>query len=454
MEAALKAGKEHRARLELEHTIHSGIKSPVQRIPPEIWGIIFGFVLGPDPFSNVHRRAYTFLRSVCTLWRQVASTTPGLCTGISIVLDDWVKPGEEAVQLQLQRKLSPWLAILNSNRPYELEVVEKMQSYALLSEQDREGIMQYLLATAPSPTTLTISSDKLISAALALKTRRDTVTFLELGVEPDLDIRHLEGIFPRLEGLTVSGFLNLDNPFPHPSLQSLTLQEFLSGSERQFLRLLEGLPCLRELKICASDIYEPDDDDVPSSAISFPSIEVLAVNGEDMAVILDYLTLPKLKFFGYETWGALDVVQRLERTFPEFFRRSHLANITVSMMGPVVKPLFATFVEGLPSNTRFHCSVSLKEPRQKSHRTSFCADALKEVLCARLAWLDGWIDLKPCAKSTKVFLAAESEAEKKNAESRRDQLGELGYALEVCSRYDIRTALWASIPRVSMEWRV
>ncbi|KAH6890734.1 hypothetical protein BKA70DRAFT_1035172, partial [Coprinopsis sp. MPI-PUGE-AT-0042] len=78
MEAALKAGKEHRARLELEHIIHSGIKSPVQRIPPEIWGIIFGFVLGPDPFSNVHRRAYTFLRSVCALWRQVAATTPGL----------------------------------------------------------------------------------------------------------------------------------------------------------------------------------------------------------------------------------------------------------------------------------------------------------------------------------------------------------------------------------------
>ncbi|KAH6885143.1 hypothetical protein BKA70DRAFT_1237171 [Coprinopsis sp. MPI-PUGE-AT-0042] len=93
MEAALMTRKEARARLRLERTIYSKIKAPIRQVPPEIWGIVFGHVL---------------------------ATTPGLCTGIEIVLDSWVNPNQEDVQLQLKRKLAPWLAIINSHYPYRL----------------------------------------------------------------------------------------------------------------------------------------------------------------------------------------------------------------------------------------------------------------------------------------------------------------------------------------------
>ncbi|KAH6885156.1 hypothetical protein BKA70DRAFT_1445235 [Coprinopsis sp. MPI-PUGE-AT-0042] len=92
--------------LQQERSGNYGTRSPVHGISPEVWVIIFGFVLGRESFRRHERKAYVCLRSVCTLWRRIAAT-PGLCTGLDILLDDWVGDLEAPLKRDVKEKLAP-----------------------------------------------------------------------------------------------------------------------------------------------------------------------------------------------------------------------------------------------------------------------------------------------------------------------------------------------------------
>lgn len=90
LQAAINAKTATKGGLEQERDLHAGMRSPFRSVPPELWGVIFGYVLGPEPFGAIERQTYNRLRRVCSSWRQVAAATPGLCTGLDIDMEECV----------------------------------------------------------------------------------------------------------------------------------------------------------------------------------------------------------------------------------------------------------------------------------------------------------------------------------------------------------------------------
>ncbi|KAH6912395.1 hypothetical protein BKA70DRAFT_831018 [Coprinopsis sp. MPI-PUGE-AT-0042] len=98
LQAILDAKKEELGWLHHERTVCNNIKHPIRSVPPEVLGQIFAFALdspSPNRFVDVAR-----LRAVCSPWRQVALTTPGLLTSLTIDIRKWCKArvqGEDAI---------------------------------------------------------------------------------------------------------------------------------------------------------------------------------------------------------------------------------------------------------------------------------------------------------------------------------------------------------------------
>ena len=109
----------------LEYSLCRRITSLTRRIPPEILGVIFVFAVGLEPshrYIEIVR-----LRGVCSSWRRVALTTPGLWDELHIELHRWCLPdgvGHEQSTLQhyFADRLKPGLAILTRKRPYCLSL--------------------------------------------------------------------------------------------------------------------------------------------------------------------------------------------------------------------------------------------------------------------------------------------------------------------------------------------
>jgi hypothetical protein len=424
-----------------ERSEDTGAQFAIHRVPPEIWVIIFCFVLGREPFGMSERRAYGSLRGVCTLWRR-AAFLKGICTGLDIELDDWADLSFSAVK----EKISHWLAIINPLRPYHLA----LKSYGSAAVQDfPKPIIEFLLKTTPPPTRLSIACVLTWDTILGLTDPLDGVTHLELELpeefDEDLDPRlgHLKDVLPNLDAFVLVSFYDFTIRFKHSKLRHLSLLDIMTGFPADLAQLLSSLPSLRELELNTT----MDDDGLSidlSSPINLPSIEVLTFRNEDLAVgTLRNITLPSLKFYTLTALGQAQDQDKAIRTHAEFFARSDFTNGVISIQGNPNRSSFAAFVGILPADILLH--VGIRDLDRVS--TGPALRLVKEVFCTTLDWLEGWSNHDPLACPVKIYVPGRlNDQDKLFYGTKSKWLRSLGYILEVCSTEAMEQRLRSQVP--------
>ncbi|KAH6901280.1 hypothetical protein BKA70DRAFT_692097 [Coprinopsis sp. MPI-PUGE-AT-0042] len=462
------AKKEKRAHLERERTSYAGT-SPIRSVPPELWGIIFGYALGAEPFGATERQTYTRLRSVCSSWRRVATATPGLCTGLEIDIEKWLgyrilaSHDLEELLEAFKDYIAPWMAILSCTSPYQLRLSSEPEFYGqtrFLKDPEREAIVTYLLTRPTNSISLSMSSSDIFWLMVESMACYPSIASLNLNlflkISPDL--LSLPKRFPNLENLVVqSKFTLVDMPGLQGNLQSLTLLD-LDAFSGEFAELLEGLPCLRELKIDSREMTTPSSDAPRLAApIIHPTLEVIAIGGEDLIFLLEYLAAPSLKFFGIHAWGWHDEDHTLVDIATLFLQRSRPADIAVSLKGDFRSSFFNPFTQILPGGTRLHLAgdVNIRDDEDEDDhwRTTnsvlFRSGTPREIFCHDLRWLREGVSLAPQNPSINIFMPNDPCNEELRIDLERG-----GYEVNVCSQYDMGRMIRAMFPRMTIKWDI
>ncbi|KAH6901281.1 hypothetical protein BKA70DRAFT_1230041 [Coprinopsis sp. MPI-PUGE-AT-0042] len=470
LEAVVHAKKTTRALLKRERTIHSGIKSPVRSIPPELWTIIFGYVLGAEPFGVMERRTYTCLRSVCSSWRRVATVTPGLCTGLVIDVEGWlgyrILPNHDLAELleAFKEYITPWLSIISSAFPYHLRLYSKSDSEGqagFLDDDEREAIVAYLFSTPRSPTSLSTFSSDVLWILVDSESFYPGITDLDvdtIGLELSQEDLNLPEVFPNLENLVVQSRYTLSYPsLAHANLGSLILLD-LDGTSEDLSCLLGCLPTLRELEISSGELFAPSTGAPRRLAgpMTHPTLEILAVHGEDLIFLLEYIATPSLKFFGIDAAEFDDRDQNLINAANLFLQRSCVANLTVSLKGNFSSSFFFPLTQCLPTSTHLYIDVVLDrfgitDDMCVASTILFKPGALKEIFCSQLWWLKEGAFLAPQNPPINVFLAVPLVDEEGG---KRNELREAGYEVKLRSRGDILGRMSRPIvPAMKVRWK-
>ncbi|KAH6902063.1 hypothetical protein BKA70DRAFT_1567935 [Coprinopsis sp. MPI-PUGE-AT-0042] len=419
------------------HALDLKMQSPFCLVPPEIWVIIFRLVLGDAPFGRREREAYVRLRSVCTLGRRLHAA-PGLCPGLDVTLDDWTR-------------LGPWLAILNPIQPYVLRM--RLLDGTQFNSTEVEQLTRLFLTTTPSPSSVALD-DATTFAVFSYTSYYATVGQLQLYLNKKLDcyrgIQWLQRIFPNLKTLLINAcwelgvhFQTSPPPIPHSHRDG--------GLPRRLSKLLQDCPPCESSRSEAPNAYYPDFGEVRGTTKVLSSIEVLVVTGESFAAeILSHFTFPCLKFLGFQAIGRVEDTDIAIRTYSEFLSRSRLTNCTISIRGQPTRSFFAAFVESLPPYARLHCNIQYF-PSGEGVRP-LGPSPVEEIYCPNLVWLDG--PLLQRGNPAKIFVAPQSDAPGEEAKSRRKELEELGYFVEVCSLDTMESRLRSQVPWMSIDWKL
>ncbi|KAH6910183.1 hypothetical protein BKA70DRAFT_1272405 [Coprinopsis sp. MPI-PUGE-AT-0042] len=451
LQRALEAEKRQRDHYRKKQKEYSRLQTPARTIPPEIWGVIFGFTLGDKPFGRCEYRMYRYLRQVCTTWRDVVAMTPDLCRGLVIHMDgpmletSWRL--ETGIRLP-QDKLAPWLAIVSRNHPYHLALSVEDEDDFNWEDDDVAKDVQWILTTEPTPTTLTLINSEMFSLVCANAPR-------------DNQVSHLTLDFPQEVERDI-----LDNThFQRVNLQSLTLTQIL-GTPRAFSNFLLDLPALREVRTDSLDPYRHGPENIPNPPppLVHPTLEILIAGREDLLVLLENLTFPSLQFLGLKVRGSQEAYDSIPKTFPAFIRRCSLDNkrFKASIRGRLSASVLSVLIHNMPCGTRLHLDVVVELDDKEAPHTSTSAQSrlsssFVEVFCTQglsnLYRPHEEHDLPPRAELIKMYVP-EGLLDRESIETRREELQDWGYALEVLPVNAYRRLLQSMMPKMTIDWEV
>ncbi|KAH6901337.1 hypothetical protein BKA70DRAFT_693348 [Coprinopsis sp. MPI-PUGE-AT-0042] len=426
--------------------------APVHRMPTELLGAIFGHLLGAQPFRIQERQAFACLRSICHTWKGVADTTPNLCRGLEIDLDQWPSypSTDSALRVSMKEVWEPWMALvrLSSSRHLKIHTADTMPAF-------QDLVPYFLLSTKPDM--LTFTSYYVFSIALASEVAYTNVTCINLD---QLFLEHLEtsmsrlhAAFPNLQCLaerrTRMEIVRHHPPFQHEKLCTLHLSDVF-GDPVTFAHFLCDLPALRELKISCNSGGVLGERPAESRPLVQLSLETLIVDGENSMTMLTNVTFPALRFFGFNLWWMKDLVYGWEYQqdwLPQFFtkhhhtciasREKHKPNLTVSLKGSPAAYFLTALVRSLPSCTRLHldiCSPSALDRNNRDTREPHSPLTIEsihteEIFCTKrtgdLRWLKG-----QSSGGVKIYIPS-GVLDNIMVEERREELLALGYELEV-----------------------
>ncbi|KAH6910178.1 hypothetical protein BKA70DRAFT_1220830 [Coprinopsis sp. MPI-PUGE-AT-0042] len=475
LERALDAKRRKREQYQRGYEEHYRIQSPTRSFPPEIWGVIFSFTLGDEPFGTLEYRTYGYLREVCLTWRDVVPTTPDLCRGLVVHLDGPLTQGpnsDDKGTRCIKHNLEPWLAIVSRNHPYQL---------VLGTEADRpfdnpdgvDGLCEWIFTTTPTPTILSIAHSYIFSSVYALAPRGNKISHLTLEFWHDLDREvftdmPFQEVFPYLNTLVVDTPIKFLSDLSHTNIQSLTLTD-VCGSATEFATFLRDLPLLRELridsKLCCRPPANPSN---PSTTIVHPALEILVADGEDLLLILAYITFPSLKYFGVKAWGSYEDHDSLSEIVPAFIKRCSLDNsgFTFSLKGKVYNFVFNLLMHNIPHGTRLHLDVDVelgenavgeKTLESATAATWAVNGSFAEIFCTQklvdLHRLRGDRNHSRGSELVKLYMPNGALAEEE-IEMERDNLLEGGHILEVLQPHEYNRLLRSSIPQTTLGWEV
>ncbi|KAH6883660.1 hypothetical protein BKA70DRAFT_1341835 [Coprinopsis sp. MPI-PUGE-AT-0042] len=413
LQSLLDAKREEHGRLEREYRTCVSIKSPIRGFPHEILGLIFGFAVGTPPFNRYIDVVH--LRGVCLSWRQVAMTTPGLWTSLTIDVDRWCPSdaqelSDDGLLRHFQQELLPWLALLSRTRPFHLTLTSRsFEDHERTSNNDLSCLRKlawYMLSIEPGPSVLTLGSPLSLLSTIHFPEPCPTVTKVEIAEEASTTLDGFtisESQFPNLKALEINGFLPFRAPpFPHSSLETLNIG---NATERgvHFQQLLQSLPSLRKLRVDRrdSDIDLSNHSIFPIATYSHPSIEVLVIDSEDMLFAFRHVSLPRLRLLVISGQGLTFDDNLLESdVLSNVFSRLTSEPLLVSLRGDFYQPLLSHLLDSLPPETHLHFDVSsillINDPfnlYREGHYSwklpiAIESDIIEEIFCDR-----GTVDL-------------------------------------------------------------
>ncbi|KAH6910182.1 hypothetical protein BKA70DRAFT_118225 [Coprinopsis sp. MPI-PUGE-AT-0042] len=472
IERILDAKRKSRDHYKKKYEEHSRLLAPARTIPPEIWGVIFGFTLGDQPFGRSEYRTYGFLRKVCTTWRDVVATTPNPCRGLVVQMNGPLAQSsysdEKGVQNPMD-KLEPWLAIVSRNHPYHLVLGAELEDDEAfdVSDYDVARICEWIFTTVPTPTVLTITNSDIFSSVYTHAPRNPAISHLTLDFEEDLDRQELddsplENAFPCLKVMVINASISFISDFSHTGIQSLSLAN-ICGFAQEFAFFLLDLPSLRELRIDSDDLCRPPEDvSNPPTPLIHPTLEILVAEGEDLLFLLDNITFPSLKYFGLKAWGLNDEYEKIADLILSFFQRCSLnnKNFTASMRWIPRRFIFDLLMHSFPRGTRLHLDIDevLGEEDDEAQIPAIPAPThtrtFTEIFCNQrlddFNWLRGEHD-SPGSKLVKLYMP-QGALDKGEIEVYRGKLGNLGYILEILQLHDYKKLLQSSTAQNTLGW--
>ncbi|KAH6901361.1 hypothetical protein BKA70DRAFT_1310450 [Coprinopsis sp. MPI-PUGE-AT-0042] len=475
LERALDAKKQKRDHYKKLYRNHASLKAPIRKLPLEILGMIFSFILGDEPFERLEYCTYGYIRRVCTTWRDVLASTPDICRGLEVLLDR--PPGQAASNhgdgvWGFDENLAPWLAIVSRNYPYHLVLGAADGATFDDAEDGVPDLAEWILSTPPTPTILTIDNSDVFSLVYACGSRENKISrlllsFYEQVDRADLQEVPLEDIFPCLLILVIDAPTGFSTPMAHINLQALTLTGAW-GAAQTFAEWLMEMPRLQELKIGYQDLYSrycP----ATRSPLIHSTIEILVVEGEDVMMLMEYLTFPSLKFLALDAWGLFDDSdeEALKEIIPAFLQRSCPGKhgFTASFKGKPSKVTFELFIQNLPLHTRLHYAldglkIDHEDDAGDRYRHVPCsliprhAHHVTEVFFSKtsnhLSWLQG---SEPFTGGRLIDLYLPTGIlQEEEIEIRREELRGWGYALVIVQADAFTKLLRPSIPPMTIEW--
>jgi hypothetical protein len=345
------------------------LQDSVYRIPPEIWGSIFGHTLGLDPYGLQEYRTYGYLRQVCKTWRDVLAGTPDLCRGLVVDLDG---PLTKQEPTSLKDSLQPWLAIVSRNHPYHLVLgALDDEAFGELEAADCATIFDWIFTTKPPPTILSINNYELFAFMFPECIKENQISQLTFDfwgfLDPNLfDLTRMQDVFPRLNSLTVKAITVFTGAMGHTNIQSLTLSRIV-GEAAEFATFLMEFPALRQLEIGPEGkIFPPDSSPNPFPPLIHPTLEILVMQGEDPLLLLELITFPSLKFLALSGCSSRRNYEALAEIVPAFLSRCSLddKNFTASIRFVRSQFIFDLLMRCIPRGARLHVDVDT-EPDQE-----------------------------------------------------------------------------------------
>ncbi|KAH6883639.1 hypothetical protein BKA70DRAFT_1341808, partial [Coprinopsis sp. MPI-PUGE-AT-0042] len=375
LEELLKVKRRIHERARASQDAHLRMKAPIRRVPLDVLEVIFPFAIDIPPFNRYIDVAH--LRGVCSSWRHVAKTTPGLWTSLDINLDKWCgaeldRCNSDRLSLHFENALAPWISILGKSIPYQLNITSN-NGYCPDRQISRNNLLvDYLFHLTPSPSVVTLSTWAALSGALSSRSSATHTLKIHAARMALSDKIHVEPAFPNLK------ILSSDCPMDcnclslgHSSLAILHLGD-ISGTPTSFMRMMQGLPALHELKLYSSKTFDVDDDDTPNSPTihSHSRLEVLLVKGEDLLFLFRSLACPALRFLIVEGLD-LDTAQILtSEILRQILATSESSSrvFTISFRGRLCVPFVEQTITSLPANSYIHFAPSSILNPWTSHR--------------------------------------------------------------------------------------
>ncbi|KAH6883638.1 hypothetical protein BKA70DRAFT_1471135 [Coprinopsis sp. MPI-PUGE-AT-0042] len=340
LEELLNLKKKSYERAEAVRDAHLRIMAPIRRVPQDILGVVFPYAVDIPPFNRYIDLAR--LRSVCSSWRHLAKTTPGLWTSLTIDLEGWC--GERlddytsnALLLHFEDALAPWTSILSKSTP--------------------NSLVHYLLHLKPGPSVVTVRSWSALSGLLSSQSSSTrTVRVDAAGMRIPEEIP-LERVFPNLESLISDcSFDCVYLSLGHPSLAILHMDD-VQGTVASFVHMIQVLTALRELKLNSSRTFD-DDPPNPPQMYSHPCLEVLFVRGEDLLYLFRSLIFPSLRFFTVEGLDMNTDPILTDEILPPIFAKSISRAFTISFRGKLRRHFVQRIIRSLPANSYIHLAPS------------------------------------------------------------------------------------------------
>ncbi|KAH6883635.1 hypothetical protein BKA70DRAFT_1471134 [Coprinopsis sp. MPI-PUGE-AT-0042] len=445
LEELLQSKKESYARAKNVYDAHLRIRSPIRKVPQDLLGVIFPFTVAP-PFNKYIDVAR--LRGVCSSWRAVALTIPGLWASLKINPDKWCEPmlddwDNEAALLHFKEALAPWTCILDQNAPYQLHLTS--QSTVLKHQRQEMVLVDHLLSSSPRPGSIFIGSQHACFTTFTLPSAYHEITKLQItNLSYSPNRATWPNIFPNLNTLVLDGMVGpgIDWLF-HPSIQALRLHR-LRGAPYTFVRLMQGLPSLRKLCLGSAVIIpHPDSNNI----YSHPSLEALTVKGENPLVFCRRMAFPSLRFFSMKGNNSQIDQTLLSDVLPRILATMSHKGLTVALRGELQESFVTHVIRHLPPHSRLHLAASLH------FELNVESDNLDEIFCHKktrgLSWLGPGKARKSSSRPLVIHIPTYIGDDKSSqVQLRRDELEGSGYQLEMREPEEVDNMLYVLAPEI------
>ncbi|KAH6906745.1 hypothetical protein BKA70DRAFT_1428854 [Coprinopsis sp. MPI-PUGE-AT-0042] len=334
----LKILEKERFGLKEEKVLITSLRSAIRRLPAELIALIMYFTLelNKGPLGNISRRDFKALRSVSSLWRETAFTTPYLWKSLAIDLSQdfsFDHTGTPTAPRAIER-INSWFANAGAGCQVSISIYDSWahmrDPWAYLSPLLNDQSRFQLFALELGPCILRSERDQHNLCTAPFVPNEDD------GQDSDTSPRQMPRLpfneaFPQLECLSLKGDLSALSELIHPTLKSLIL-DVTNSTALLFSKVAHRLPALEELIIISLDLGFITD----GAPVQLPSLKRLTMVVKwNLVSIIPIFICPHLQWvhlIGQDPGGS-DIPSPLADEVVALFARSRAPHFTLRVTG-------------------------------------------------------------------------------------------------------------------------